>query len=87
MGKSGFSSFLFLKKTNDIYLYDDFNKKIKDKKFNKFLINFKEIKKLNFDFIVISPGIDIKKCKLKNVLKKNSKKIVTDLDIFFYKIL
>ena len=85
MGKSGISSFLFLKKTNDIYLYDDFNKKIKDKKFNKFLINFKEIKKLNFDFIVISPGIDIKKCKLKNVLKKNSKKIVTDLDIFFTK--
>ena len=40
------------------------------------------INKTNFDFVVISPGINIKKCYLKNFLKKNFKKIVTDLDIF-----
>ena len=34
-----------------------------------------------------SPGIDIKKCKLKNLLKKKNKNIYTDLDVFysFYK--
>ena len=35
------------------------------------------------DNIVISPGIDISKCKIKNYLKKNSNKIITDLDLFF----
>ena len=55
----------------------------------------KEIIKLNYsidkfwknknliDIIVISPGIDINKCKIKNYLKKNSNKIITDLDLFF----
>ena len=35
----------------------------------------------------MSPGIDIKKCKLKNLLKKKHKYIYTDLDIFhsFYR--
>jgi UDP-N-acetylmuramoylalanine--D-glutamate ligase len=31
----------------------------------------------------VSPGINIKKCKLKNFLKENFKKIVTDLDVFY----
>ena len=35
------------------------------------------------DNIVISPGIDINKCKIKNYLKKNLNKIITDLDLFF----
>ena len=33
--------------------------------------------------IVISPGIDIKKCFLKNYLLKNSRNIITELDIFY----
>jgi len=39
----------------------------------------------NGDFIggAISPGIDIDKCKIKNYLKKNLSKIITDLDLFF----
>ena len=32
---------------------------------------------------MVSPGIDIRKCLLKNYLKKNSKKIITDLDVFY----
>ena len=87
LGKSGVSAFNFLKKYNNISLFDD-NKKIilKDHTKNKF-ISFNQIKKIKFDLIILSPGIDINQCKLKNFLKKNLKKIYTDLDVFysFYK--
>ena len=49
----------------------------------KILFLKKKIEKLNFDAIVISPGIDINKCKLSKFLKKNLKIIYTDLDIFY----
>ena len=42
-----------------------------------------EVINKNFDHIIVSPGININNCKLRNVLKKNLKKIYTDLDIFF----
>jgi UDP-N-acetylmuramoylalanine--D-glutamate ligase len=87
LGKSGISSFNFLKRHNNIFLFDD-NKRIKFKNSikNKF-ISFNQIKKFNFDLIILSPGINISQCKLKNFLKKNLKIIYTDLDIFysFYK--
>ena len=83
MGKSGFSSYYFLKKNNNLYLYDDDKKVIKDKKIKKIFIRPENIFKNNFDFIVISPGININTCSLKNFLKKNLKKIITDLDIFY----
>ena len=78
LGKSGISSYKFLKKQNKVYLYDD-NKNIKIKKKLKSnqIINF------FFDYIVISPGINIETCKLNKFLKKNLNKIVTDLDIFY----
>ena len=76
-GKSGRASYNFLKKKNKILIYDD-NKKLK-----KFFISLKKIKLTEFDYIVLSPGIDISKCRLKNYLKKNKKKIITDLDIFY----
>ena len=82
MGKTGISSYNFLKKKNKIYLYDDDEKIIK-RKFKKSFLNIKKISKITFDFIVISPGININKCNLKSYLKKNSKKIVTDLDVFY----
>ena len=72
LGKSGISTFNFLKKKNKISLFDD-NKKIT-------LIN--KIIKSKFDIIILSPGINKNKCKLKNFLKKNSKIIYTDLDVF-----
>jgi UDP-N-acetylmuramoylalanine--D-glutamate ligase len=87
IGKSGISAFNFLKKYNKISLFDD-NKKVKLKNFTKNkLISFNKIKKFEFDIIILSPGINIKKCKLKNFLKKNYKIIYTDLDVFysFYK--
>ena len=81
LGKSGISSYKFLKNKSDVYLFDD-NQKIK-LKLKKKIISFEEIQKINFDRIIISPGIDISNCKLSKFLKKNFKKIHTDLDILF----
>ena len=81
LGKSGLSTLQFLKNKSNVFLYDDLKKNLKNS------ISYKSILKKKFDFIIISPGIDINKCKLSKFLKKNSKKIYTDLDIFysFYK--
>ena len=81
LGKSGLSTYSFLKKDNVISLFDDriiAKKKIKDTH-----TTYKEIIKKEFDCIIISPGIDINKCKLSRFLIKNYKKIYTDLDIFY----
>ena len=84
MGKTGFSAaktFKYLKAK--IYCWDD-NKKIREKikkknlKLNKFWL-----KKNKIDLIVLSPGINISKCKIKKYLNSNLNKIITDLDIFF----
>ena len=81
LGKSGLATFDFLKRKSKVFLYDDYQKNYKN------LVNYNYIKKNNFDYIIISPGIDINNCKLSKFLKKNLKKIYTDLDIFysFYK--
>ena len=84
MGITGLSAAKVLKKLKSkVYCWDD-QKKVREK-----------VKKLGFkvkqfwldknapDNIVISPGIDINKCKIKNYLQNYSKKIITDLDIFF----
>ena len=68
-GKSGQASFKYLKKNNKISIYDD-NKKVK-----KSSISFKKIRISEFDYIVLSPGININKCKLKNYIKRLFKKI------------
>ena len=73
MGKSGLSSFKFLKKKNDVFLYDDHLKKIQNVNLKKKIINTKNILKTRFDQIIISPGINIDKCKLSKFLKKKSK--------------
>ena len=75
-GKTGNASYNYLKKNNKISIYDD------SKKNKNSFISLKKIKLTEFNYIVLSPGIDINKCKLKNYLKKNKKKIITDLDIF-----
>ena len=82
LGKSGISALKFLKKKkNKLYFFDD--KIIPKKK----LIKINELNNQEFDYIVISPGIDIRKCKLNFFIKKNISKVITDLDIFyaFYK--
>ncbi len=83
MGKSGISSYYFLKKNNKIVLYDDDKNVFRNRSFKKFYYKKSLIHKIKFDYIVISPGININKCILKNFLKKNKNKIVTDLDVFY----
>ena len=83
LGKSGLSTFNFLKNKSSIFLFDDYLKKIKSSKIKKKLINYKSILKVKFDFIIISPGIDINNCLLSKYLKKNSKLIFSDLDVFY----
>ena len=82
LGKSGLSTYNFLKNKSKIFLFDDkkirFNSPILKKKF----LNFKQINSIKFDKIIISPGVDIEKCKLSKFLKKNFLKINTDFDIF-----
>ena len=83
LGKSGLSTFYFLKNKSDVYLFDDSHLKIQQNKINRYSISLKKIKSFKFDYIILSPGIDINKCKLSKFLKKNQKIIHTDLDVFF----
>ena len=83
LGKSGLSAFKFLKKKNKVVLYDDFKSNLKSLYIKKNLISYKNILKFKFDLIILSPGIDINKCKLTKILKKNQNKIYSDLDVFY----
>ena len=83
LGKSGLSTFYFLKNKSNIFLYDDFQNNIKTLDIKKKFISYNKILKTRFDKIIISPGIDINRCKLKKFLKKNCKKIYSDLDVFY----
>ena len=84
MGLTGCSVAIALKKLGaKIFCWDDnalVRKKIENFNFplNKFWLNNNLV-----DNIVISPGIDVNRCKIKNFLKKNLNKIITDLDLFF----
>ena len=84
MGLTGFSALKTLEKLGSkVFCWDDnpqVRKKIKKLNFNldRFWLN-----KNSLNYIIISPGIDINKCKISRYLKKNSEKIITDLDLFF----
>jgi UDP-N-acetylmuramoylalanine--D-glutamate ligase len=83
MGKTGYSAVKTLKKLKaKTFCWDD-NKKIRDTIKFFFKLNKFWLKKDTIDYILISPGIDIHKCKIKKFLLKNKKKIITDLDLFF----
>ncbi len=82
LGLSGKACLKYLSKNNNIIVYDD-NKFLKNKKNKSFFLSKNIIVKKEFDYIVLSPGIDIKKCKLKSFLFKNKKRIITELDIFY----
>ena len=63
LGKSGNACFEFLNRNNDILVFDD-NSSIKNKKHIKYFFSPNRIKKINFDYIFLSPGIDINNCVL-----------------------
>ena len=86
LGKTGLSAFNFLKNKAETFVHDDDLSKSKNLRI-KNIISYNNILKLNFDQIILSPGIDMNKCKLSKFLKKNQSKIYSDLDVFysFYK--
>ena len=81
-GKSGHACFQFLNKKSSCKIFDDNQKNI-PKKYKKNILSHNHIKKSFFDFIILSPGIDLKKCKISNYLIKNRSKIISELDIFY----
>ncbi|MDC0231886.1 UDP-N-acetylmuramoyl-L-alanine--D-glutamate ligase [Pelagibacteraceae bacterium] len=77
-------NFLRKKRADNFLIWDDnktvrdfhrINKKYKEKHFEKILDVI--------DWIILSPGINIKKSRLKKKLIKNKHKIITDLDLFY----
>ena len=81
-GKSGRACFKYLRKNNKIEIYDDKKSSI-PKNLKKNSINKTKLTSVNFDRIVVSPGIDINKCTLKKYLSKNKSKIISEMDIFY----
>ena len=65
VGKSGLSTYEFLKKQNNLYLFDDNKINIKKSKIRKKFIKYDDLKKIQIDHVIVSPGIDINKCTLK----------------------
>ena len=83
LGKSGLSAYQYLKKHNTLYLFDDKKISTQNIEIKRRLIKYNNINNNKFDRIIISPGIDLNKCKLSKYLKKNLYKINTDFDIFY----
>ena len=82
-GLSGQSCFNYLKKKNFIRIYDDKNIKL-PKNLKKYFIKKDHLDKYTYDYIILSPGIDKNKCKLKRFLLLNQNKIINELDIFYF---
>ena len=59
---------IILKKKNKVFIYDDNKKNIPS--VTKKKITKEKILKSKFDIIIISPGIDKKKCGLSKFIKK-----------------
>ena len=83
LGKSGLSTYNFLKKKSEVYLFDDKKISVNKHELKKKILKISELKKKIFDYIILSPGINIKKCKLSSFVIKNFDKIFTDLDVFY----
>ena len=81
LGKSGNATLSQLKKNKaNIECWDD-SKQLREKFKNRYRVN-KYWFKSSYDFIVISPGINIYSHSKKSFFQKNKKRIITDLDLF-----
>ena len=67
-GLSGKSCFRFLNKNNYVRILDDKEENI-PKILSKKKIIKKKLRRVNFDYIVLSPGIDKTSCSLRKYLK------------------
>ena len=84
LGVTGLSVLNCLKKSKvkNFYLWDDDKTKRNSIKTKPNIKDF--LKSLqSVDYIVVSPGINIKNSKHKKILIMNKSKIITDLDLFF----
>ena len=83
LGSTGESVIKYFKKKNisNYYIWDDSVKVRKKFKNNKKLNLTKTLNKV--DYIVLSPGISLKKNKYKKKLIKFKKKIITDIDLLY----
>ena len=80
-GKTGKSAFNFLKTKNNLKVFDD-NLPLTNLPCNKkFTRGSDRIR--NFDYVLLSPGINYRKCLLSNEIIKNKEKIISDLDVFY----
>jgi UDP-N-acetylmuramoylalanine--D-glutamate ligase len=83
LGSTGYSviKYFIKKKIDNYYVWDDrikLRKKFKNKKVSNLLSTLKKV-----DYIVLSPGISLKKTKYKKNLTKYKKKIITDIDLLY----
>ena len=83
LGSTGLSVIQYFKKrkVQDFYVWDD-NLQLRKK------FGLKKIKNLNdilkkVDYIILSPGISLRRSKYKKELKKYQKKIITDIDLLY----
>ena len=83
LGSTGHSIIKYFKKRriHNFYVWDD-NVKLRKKFGSKNIVNLKNILK-EVDYIVLSPGISLKKTKYKKNLIKFRKKIITDIDLLY----
>jgi len=80
-GKTGKSAFNFLKKKNNLKVFDD-NLPLTNLPCNKKFTRGSD-RVNNFDYILLSPGVNYRKCLLSNEIIKNKEKIISDLDVFY----
>jgi UDP-N-acetylmuramoylalanine--D-glutamate ligase len=83
LGSTGHSVVKYLKKSkiNNFFVWDD-NEKLRKKFGSKNVLSLKNTLK-KVDYIVLSPGISLKKTKYKKDLIKFKKKIITDIDLLY----
>ncbi len=81
LGTTGKSVVNFFKKNKikNFQVWDDKNKKLFIKKRPKNL--YKALRDVNY--VILSPGVSLKKSKNKKILTKYEKKIITDIDLIF----
>ena len=83
LGSTGDSVIRFFKKKkiSNFYIWDD-NVNLRKKHRLKKIVNFKRSIE-QVDYIVLSPGVSLKKAKFKKDLKKYKNKIITDIDLLY----
>ena len=80
-GRTGKSAFNFLKTKNNLKVFDD-NLPLTNLPYNKKFTRGSD-RVRNFDYVLLSPGINYRKCLLSNEIIKNKEKIISDLDVFY----